>query len=182
MAEPGHASSPLAEALARVGDRWTLLVVEALLGGPQRFNDLLGQIPGIAANILSERLKRLEREGLLIARSYSERPSRAAYQLAAEGTELAGALRLLAHWGARHADPAEAPRHPACGTLLEARWYCPTCDHLVDHEPATPGPATCNAGTGRSPAHIVVTGEQSPYAEVAAAGELHDGGVVAGNC
>ena len=60
MAEPENGSSPLAEALARVGDRWTLLVVEALLGGPQRFNDLLGQIPGIAANILSERLKRLE--------------------------------------------------------------------------------------------------------------------------
>jgi DNA-binding HxlR family transcriptional regulator len=119
MAEPENGSSPLAEALARVGDRWTLLVVEALLGGPQRFNDLLGQIPGIAANILSERLKRLEREGLLIARPYSERSPRAAYQLTAEGTELAGALRLLAHWGARHADPAEAPRHPACGTLLE---------------------------------------------------------------
>ena len=62
MAEPEHGSSPLAEALARVGDRWTLLVVEALLDGPGRFNDLLGQIPGIAANILSERLKRLERE------------------------------------------------------------------------------------------------------------------------
>ena len=85
MAEPEHGSSPLAEALARVGDRWTLLVVEALLGGPQRFNDLLGQIPGIAANILSERLKRLEREGLLIARPYSERPPRAAYQLTAVG-------------------------------------------------------------------------------------------------
>ena len=58
------ALSPLAEALARVGDRWTLLVVEALLGGPRRFNDLLCQIPGIAANILSDRLKRLERERL----------------------------------------------------------------------------------------------------------------------
>jgi len=46
--------------LARVGERWTPLVVEALLGEPQRFNDLLGQIPGIAANILSERLKQLE--------------------------------------------------------------------------------------------------------------------------
>jgi hypothetical protein len=42
MAEPENGSSPLAEALASVGDRWTLLVVEALLGGPQRFNDLLG--------------------------------------------------------------------------------------------------------------------------------------------
>src|ERR1700755_3470112 len=135
MAEQENGSSPLAAALARVGDRWTLLVVEALLGGPQRFNDLLGQIPGIAANILSERLKRLEREGLLIARPYSERPPRAAYQLTAEGAELAGVLRLLAHWGTRHTDPAETPRHPACGTPIEVRWYCPTCDQLVDHEP-----------------------------------------------
>ena len=135
MAEPENGSSPLAEALARVGDRWTLLVVEALLGGPQRFNDLLGQIPGIAANIFSERLKRLEREGLLIAPPYSERPPRAAYQLTAEGAELAGRCACWRTGRARHADQAEAPRHPACGTLLEARWYCPTCDHLVDHEP-----------------------------------------------
>ena len=126
--------SPLAEALARVGDRWTLLVVEALLGGPRRFNDLLSQIPGIAANILSERLKRLERERLLVARPYSRRPPRSEYELTAEGKELAGALRLLAHWATRHADPSTALRHPACGTPIEARWYCPTCDVLVDDE------------------------------------------------
>ena len=60
MASPEKIPSPLAEALTRVGDRWTLLVVEALLPGPRRFNDLLGQVPGIAPNILSERLKRLE--------------------------------------------------------------------------------------------------------------------------
>ena len=135
MAEPDYDSSPLAEALARVGDRWTLLVVEALLPGAQRFNDLLSQIPGIAANILSDRLKRLERDGLLIARPYSQRPPRAAYQLTAEGTELAGALRLLAHWGSRHTDPASTPRHVTCGTPIEVRWYCPTCDQLVDDEP-----------------------------------------------
>ena len=129
-----HASSPLAEALARVGDRWTLLVVEALLGGPRRFNDLLSQIPGLAANILSERLKRLERERLLVARPYSRRPPRSEYELTAEGKELAGALRLLAYWAARHADPSTALRHPACGTPIEARWYCPTCDALVDDE------------------------------------------------
>ena len=135
MAQRETASSPLAEALARVGDRWTLLVVEALLGGPQRFNDLLDRLPGIAANILSERLKRLEREGLLVARPYSDRPPRSAYQLTAEGGELAGALRLLASWGAGHTEEAQAPAHLACGTPVEARWYCPTCDHLVDGEP-----------------------------------------------
>jgi DNA-binding HxlR family transcriptional regulator len=132
MTERVDASSPLAQALARVGDRWTLLLVEALLDGPLRFNDLLGQIPGLAPNILSERLKRLERDGLLTTRPYSERPPRSEYQLTAEGQELAGALRLLAHWGAGHADPSTAPRHPACGTPIEARWYCPTCDALVD--------------------------------------------------
>ncbi len=134
MAEPEHGSSPLAEALARVGDRWTLLVVEALLPGSSRFNDLLSQIPGIAATILSDRLKRLERDGLLVARPYSQRPPRAAYQLTGEGTELAGALRLLADWGGRHSDQADSPRHLACGTPVEVRWYCPTCDQLVGDE------------------------------------------------
>jgi len=117
------ASSPLAEALARVGDRWTLLVVEALLTGPRRFNDLLDQVPGIAANILSERLKRLEREALLVARPYpSGRPRRLRADRRGQGTR--GGARLLAYWGAGHADPAQAPRHPACGTPIEARWYC----------------------------------------------------------
>jgi DNA-binding HxlR family transcriptional regulator len=129
------ASSPLGAALVRVGDRWTLLVVQALLAGPRRFNELLEQIPGIAPNILSERLKRLERDALLVSRPYIERPLRAAYQLTAEGQELAGALRLLAQWGARHAVATEGPVHVACGTLLEAKWYCPTCDRLVEDEP-----------------------------------------------
>src|SRR5438128_11876341 len=53
--------SPLDEALGRVGDRWSLLVVEALLDRPSRFNELLAAVPGIAPNILSDRLKRLER-------------------------------------------------------------------------------------------------------------------------
>jgi DNA-binding HxlR family transcriptional regulator len=128
-----RSSSPLAAALVRVGDRWTLLVVQALLAGPRRFNELLEEIPGIAPNILSDRLKRLERDALLVSRPYIERPPRAAYHLTAEGMELAGALRLLAHWGARHV-AAEAPVHPACGTPVEPRWYCPTCDRLVEDE------------------------------------------------
>jgi DNA-binding HxlR family transcriptional regulator len=135
MAESEIPATPLAEALARVGDRWTLLVVEALLAGPLRFNDLADQIPGIAASILSERLKRLERDALVVARPYSERPPRAAYQLTAVGADLAGALRLLSDWAARHTDASETRRHSACGTPLQARWYCPTCDHLADYEP-----------------------------------------------
>ena len=126
-----HERSPLAEALAAVGDRWTLLVVEALLGGPLRFNELQGRIEGIAPNILSNRMRRLEQDGLVLAQPYSERPPRFVYELTAAGRELAGALRLLADWGARHSE-AEPVVHRACGTALEARWYCPTCDQTVD--------------------------------------------------
>jgi DNA-binding HxlR family transcriptional regulator len=127
--------SPLAEAVARVGDRWTLLIVQALLGGTRRFNELLDELAGIAPNVLSQRLKHLEREALVVSRPYSRRPPRFAYELSAAGQELAGALRLLAQWGAQRAGDGEAVRHEECGTPLEARWFCPTCARTVDdHE------------------------------------------------
>jgi DNA-binding HxlR family transcriptional regulator len=134
-AEPAPAS-PLAEALERVGDRWTLLIVEALLDGPRRFADLSEAVPGIAPNILSQRLRHLEREALAVARPYSSRPPRFVYELTEAGAELAGALRLLADWGARHSEHVEPLRHEACGTALEARWWCPACESVVDEDDA----------------------------------------------
>ena len=126
----------LEAALERIGERWALLVVDALLEGPKRFNDLIDLVPGIAPNILSQRLKHLEREAILLARPYQQRPVRYSYELTAAGRELAGALRLLAQWGARGSGQA-ALRHATCGSALEARWYCPTCARTVDDaEPA----------------------------------------------
>jgi DNA-binding HxlR family transcriptional regulator len=127
-----RASSPLAAALESVGDRWTLLLVEVLLDGPRRFGDLQDELAGIAPNVLSQRLRRLEGEGLVLAQPYSERPRRFVYELTAAGRELAGALRLLADWGSRHREGGELPRHEACGTPVEARWWCPTCERPVE--------------------------------------------------
>jgi DNA-binding HxlR family transcriptional regulator len=129
--------SPLELALERVGDRWSLLLVEALLDGPRRFNELSDGVSGIAPNILTDRLRRLDREGIVVARPYSERPPRMEYALTAAGRELAGALRLLADWGGRRSDQAEPVRHALCGTPVEARWYCPTCSVLVDDPAAS---------------------------------------------
>ncbi len=129
--------SSLGEAVASVGDKWVLLLVHALLEGPRRFNDLQKDLPGIAPNILSERLRRLERDRVLVATPYSRKPPRFVYELTSSGRELAGALRLLAQWGAgRTGDEsgAEGLRHGACGTALEARWYCPTCAQVVDDD------------------------------------------------
>jgi len=127
-------TSALARALDRVGDRWSLLVVEALLDGPRRFSELQGDVTGIAPNILSERMRRLERAGIVVATPYSQRPLRMEYALTADGRELAGALRLLADWGARATGSEELPeplRHELCGTPVEARWFCPTCGIAV---------------------------------------------------
>jgi DNA-binding HxlR family transcriptional regulator len=134
---PEPPPSPLAAALDTVGDRWTLLLVEALLDGPRRFGDLQKGLGGIAPNVLSQRLRRLEGEGLVLAQPYSERPQRYVYELTSSGHELAGALRLLAGWGARHGETTEPARHEACGTPVEVRWWCPTCELPVgDDEPA----------------------------------------------
>ncbi len=130
----GREPSALGRAVARVGDRWALLLVDALLAGPRRFNDLAGDLDGIAPNVLTQRLRHLEREGVVLATPYSQRPLRVVYELTASGRELAGALRLLAQWGAGAGGPdgAEPIRHTPCGTPLEARWWCPTCDRVVE--------------------------------------------------
>lgn len=128
---PLDAPSALAAALDRVGDRWSLLIVAALLEAPARFGELGGAVPGIAPNILADRLRRLERDGIVRATPYSRRPLRMDYALTPDGRELAGALRLLADWGARRGGVGEPIRHDLCGTPLEAAWRCPTCDVAV---------------------------------------------------
>jgi DNA-binding HxlR family transcriptional regulator len=134
----GHRGrSALDAALDRVGDRWSLLVVEALLEGPRRWTDLVRAVPGIAPNILVDRLRRLERDHVLTSRPYSERPLRLSYELTGGGRELVGAIRLLADWGAGRPDGGEAPRHRVCGTPLEARWWCPTCELTSGGEEAS---------------------------------------------
>jgi DNA-binding HxlR family transcriptional regulator len=128
----------LAHALLIIGDRWTLQVVAGLLGGPQRFGELADQLDGIAPNVLTTRLRQLERDGLVIATPYSQRPVRLAYALTDSGRELADTIALLAAWGARQTGDAEGPAHDACGTPLEARLYCPTCERAADD--AAPDP------------------------------------------
>ena len=132
------AQTPLAAALERVGDRWSLLLIEALLEGPRRFGELSEAVAGIAPNILAERLRRLEGERVVRAVPYSERPPRFTYALTDEGLELAGVLRLLADWGSRGSAHAEPMRHGLCGTPLEARLWCPTCARSLD-EPEADG-------------------------------------------
>lgn len=85
-----------------VGDRWTLLVIRDLLSGSKRYGDLLASGEHIPTNILAERLKRLEHEGLLERVPYSEHPPRFEYRLTAAGRGLGRAVDALASWGLEH--------------------------------------------------------------------------------
>ena len=122
----------LDDALTRIGDRWTLLVVDALMDGPLRFGDLSEQLAGIAPNVLTKRLRQLEADGIVRSTPYHERPVRLSYELTEPGRRLAGALALLATWGSTLSQRSDDHRHPDCGTTLEARLWCPTCDRPVD--------------------------------------------------
>jgi DNA-binding HxlR family transcriptional regulator len=96
------ASCPVARTLDIVGARWTLLIIRDLLPGTMRFQDLQERLPGMAPNVLSDRLKTLESHGLIRREFYSDHPPRAAYTLTNRGHELGVIVLALGRWGTRH--------------------------------------------------------------------------------
>jgi DNA-binding HxlR family transcriptional regulator len=138
----------LDRAVALVGDRWMLLILAALLDGSRRYGELHERIGGISTSALAQRLATLEAEGLVVAEPYSRRPMRMRYALTADGRSLSDALLALSAWGAdRHAEGDEiGPTHAACGSRLEIRWHCPTCDVEVG-EPGGPTGEIAGAAT-----------------------------------
>jgi DNA-binding HxlR family transcriptional regulator len=131
-----------------VGDRWSLLVLGALLDGDRRYGELLGHINGISTNVLAQRLAALETAHLVVAEPYSLRPPRMRYALTSDGRGLADTLSALSAWGAQRDIDADGDAngesefrlvHSSCGTPLETAWHCPTCDVDVDLHAQAPG-------------------------------------------
>ena len=143
----------VAKALDVVGDRWTLLIIrELILQGPSRYTDLRGALPGIATNMLAERLRELEAAGL-VRRVAAEPPvATTLFQLTEAGAELEPVLNTLGAWGVRYmAQPAEDDE-------FRSHWFAfPASLFLHDREPDGPPIAIELRTTGR-PAVIEVTG------------------------
>lgn len=123
----------LDHATRAVGDRWSLLVLAALLGGERRYGELQSAVPGISSNVLAARLAALERSGMVSAEPYSRRPLRVSYALTESGRELRTAIEALSAWGERlpEVEGEAQPPHAVCGTPLELRWHCPACDETL---------------------------------------------------
>jgi DNA-binding HxlR family transcriptional regulator len=99
---------PVAQALDRIGDWWSLMIVRDALRGLRRFEDFQASL-GIARNMLSRRLKALVAAGILETRPYSERPPRHEYRLTVSGRELMPVMIALLNWGNRWLAPAAGP-------------------------------------------------------------------------
>ena len=96
---PYNQWSPDARALDLVGDKWTLLIVRDLAGGPRRFVELQRVLPGISTEQLRSRLNRMVADGLLTRQRYREVPPRVDYELTARSRDLLPVLGALARWG-----------------------------------------------------------------------------------
>jgi DNA-binding HxlR family transcriptional regulator len=99
-----------AHALDLVGDRWSLLVMRELLLGPKRFTDLRESLPGISANVLTQRLEELETLGIVARRKLPPPASAWVYGLTEWGQESEELFKVIGRWGAR--SPHHDPRLP----------------------------------------------------------------------
>ncbi|MBO0844437.1 MAG: winged helix-turn-helix transcriptional regulator [Nocardioides sp.] len=91
----------IARALDVLGERWALLVVRELVLGPKRFTDLRAHLPGIATDVLSQRLRQLERAGVLSQTTLPAPASGRAYELTPRGRDLEPVLHALGRWGSQ---------------------------------------------------------------------------------
>lgn len=105
--------------------------------------------------LLADRLRRMERQGLVARVRYSKRPPRAAYALTDRGRGLGLVVGALAVWGRPLVGPRSGPRHATCGHPIEVQQYCPRCEERVApatvHVPAATAPTARRRNRRRTP-------------------------------
>ena len=104
-----------------LGERWALLVVRELMLGPKRFGDLRASLPGLSANVLTQRLEGLEAAGVLVRRKLPPPASVQVYELTEWGLEAEPIIQAMGRWAARSPDhDATLPLSPV-GLMLSFR-------------------------------------------------------------
>jgi DNA-binding HxlR family transcriptional regulator len=139
----------LAKALDVVGDRWTLLIVrELLLRGPSRYTDLRNGLPGVATNLLADRLRELEQAGIVRSEVAPPPIATTLFELTPRGMQLEPALHELGRWG------GPLLGEPADDEAFRTHWLgLPARLHLTDQTPDRP-PITLEVRTGDEPLTI----------------------------
>jgi DNA-binding HxlR family transcriptional regulator len=100
--EKRRSACPVACTLDILGDRWTMIVVRDLFRGARKYGDFLASPERITTNILAERLKRLETEGLIEKKAYQDNPVRYSYSLTEMGKDLSPLIREMTRWAFKY--------------------------------------------------------------------------------
>lgn len=111
----------LAAAMDLVGQRWSMLIIRDLTPGPRRFTDLFAGLPGIATDVLAERLRELESAGVIVHRSTRHPVPAKLYSLTPSGEALSAIASRLADWGM-----PLLPTVPSADAKVNARWALQT--------------------------------------------------------
>lgn len=109
-AHPADGLSPFCPrfqyAIELIGRRWVGAIVRVLVAGPARFNEIMSAVPGLSDRLLTERLRELEREGVVRRTVATERPIRVTYELTECGRSLEHIISEIGHWSERWVDLA----------------------------------------------------------------------------
>ncbi|HLQ55266.1 MAG TPA: winged helix-turn-helix transcriptional regulator [Streptosporangiaceae bacterium] len=143
----------IAKALDVVGDRWTFLIIrELLIRGACRYTDLKNGLPGIATNLLSDRIRELEATGLIRREDAPPPVATTLFHLTEAGAELESVLDAIGRWGVRYMiEPAE-------GDEFRGHWFAfPVSFFLRDRDPGGP-PVSIELRTASSPVVVEVSG------------------------
>ena len=143
----------IAKGLDVIGDRWTLLIVrELLIRGACRYTDLKDGLPGIATNLLSDRIRELEAGGLIRREDAPPPVATTLFHLTETGAELEPVVEAIGRWGLRYMiDPSD-------GDQFRGQWFTyPVAWFLRDREPDRP-PVSIELRTGSNPAVVEVSG------------------------
>jgi len=125
----------IARSVDAIGDAWTIMIMKELFLGQRRFDDIQ-TYTGMSPHLLSVRMKKLEKQGIVQRRAYRRRPTRYEYHLTEKGIDLWPLLIALKAWSARWGKwPEGEPlniRHKACGQVTSLKMVCSHCDELID--------------------------------------------------
>jgi DNA-binding HxlR family transcriptional regulator len=143
----------IAKGLDVVGDRWSLLIIrELILRGACRYTDLKDGLPGIATNLLADRIRELEAAGLIRREDAPPPVATTLFHLTEAGAELEPVLDAIGRWGLRYMI------EPASGDEFRGQWFTfPVSWFLHDRDPGGP-PVSIELRTASNPAVVEVSG------------------------
>lgn len=122
----------IAQSLNLIGDRWTLLIIHEILVGNTTFNQIKKELNGISSNLLSDRLKYLEREKLVARKLYSSHPPRYEYTLTKSGEDLEHVFYALVIWGGNHLEKCYKKLvHTPTGNEVDIAYYSKETGEIV---------------------------------------------------